>query len=98
VRSAFAANKDWWPLLRKFVTALGSHADALAEAMNADDVAQMQALCHQIKGAGGNYGYAMLSDAAAGTLELLMQPQPVLETVSGSVSRLIDLLRRAESP
>lgn len=98
VASRYAGNRDWWPLLRKFVTALGTHADALAEASSADDVAQMQALCHQIKGAGGNYGYPMLSEAAAAALGLLMQPKPAMETVSPAVSRLIDLLRRAESP
>jgi CheY-like chemotaxis protein/HPt (histidine-containing phosphotransfer) domain-containing protein len=98
IASKYAANKDWWPLLRKFVTALGSHADALAESSAAADVAQMQALCHQIKGAGGNYGYAMISDAAAGTLELLMETSPQMDAVNPAVGRLIDLLRRAESP
>lgn len=98
VASAYAGSKEWWPLLRKFVTALGSHADALVEASGAQDVGQMQALCHQLKGASGSYGYAMVSRAAATTLGLLMEPTPAMETVNASVTRLIDMLRRAESP
>ncbi len=98
IASSFARDTEWWPVLRKFVAALGSHADALAQAVQAGDVAQLQALCHQIKGAGGSYGFPMLSETAGRVMDALMDSTQEVAATMQSVNGLIEMLRRAESP
>lgn len=53
-------------LVTDFLNALSSQADDLREAHARSDWGELCRLAHQIKGAGGSYGYPSISALAAG--------------------------------
>jgi HPt (histidine-containing phosphotransfer) domain-containing protein len=65
VRSEFADDADFAELLEMFVDSVSEKREALTAAAAAGDVDQLRTLSHQLKGAGGGYGFTGLSAVAA---------------------------------
>jgi CheY-like chemotaxis protein/HPt (histidine-containing phosphotransfer) domain-containing protein len=68
IRSAYDNDKTMLPLIAEYVAGLRQHVADLHKAIDAGDVHKVITLAHQTKGAGGMYGYTVLSEAA-GSLE-----------------------------
>ncbi|MGE5192797.1 MAG: Hpt domain-containing protein [Deltaproteobacteria bacterium] len=90
IRSEFAANPDFRELLEEFATAMPVRRDGLLDAhrSGAYDLLQMRA--HQLKGAGGGFGFPQLSELAA-ELEKACQgqdPARIAETLEAVVRYL----------
>jgi CheY-like chemotaxis protein/HPt (histidine-containing phosphotransfer) domain-containing protein len=64
IGSQFADDKDMAEVIASFVQQLPQRCQAMREALNHNDFPSLGRLAHQLKGAGGSYGYACLTDAA----------------------------------
>jgi signal transduction histidine kinase/DNA-binding response OmpR family regulator len=63
IASRFADDKDMAEVIESFVQQLPLRCQAMREALNNNDLPTLQRLAHQMKGAGGSYGYPMLTRA-----------------------------------
>jgi len=66
--SDFADDPDLAGIIEQFVAGLPSRLEEMRGAAANGDYERLRRLAHQLKGAGGSYGYPMLTDAAR-TLE-----------------------------
>lgn len=64
--SSFARDADMIELVQEFVADLQSRIASMRDAYQANDLHELSRLAHQLKGAGGGYGFEIISTAAAG--------------------------------
>jgi len=89
--SEFADDPDMQPLLAEFVGELPervSHMNVLAAA---GDYAALGRLAHQLKGAGGGYGYPAITEAAAVLERAARDPSVEAAAVAAAVVGLTQL-------
>ena len=67
-RSEFADDPDFTDIIAQFVVGLPDKISSMRDALDHSDFETLQRLAHQLKGAGGSYGYPALTDSAK-TLE-----------------------------
>lgn len=102
VVSQFADDPDMRELLELFVAEMPFRAEQLRTAAAASDLSSLKRLAHQLKGAGGGYGFSTIS-SAAGRVETLaaevlsrrMVDDPDAAALSAAVTELVDLCIRA---
>jgi HPt (histidine-containing phosphotransfer) domain-containing protein len=94
VRSLFADDGEWDELLRAFAETIPQKRQALRDWHHGGAVDQIRLLAHQVKGAGGGYGFPELSQVAA-ALEQACQSNNA-DRVAQAVDDLIDYLDRIE--
>jgi len=93
VRSNFAANPDFRELLEEFAAAMPVRRDGLVDAHRSAAYDLLQTRAHQLKGAGGGFGFPTLSELAA-DLEKACQGQnpariaETLEAVGSYLNRI----------
>jgi HPt (histidine-containing phosphotransfer) domain-containing protein len=64
LRSSFAVDPEMAELVALFVTELPTRIGVLRDAFEAGDFDSVRRLAHQLKGAGGGYGFPSISEAA----------------------------------
>lgn len=94
--SSLASDADLLPLVEEFVTALETRMASLEAAFEADNLAELARLAHQLKGAGGGYGFDVISTAAA-ALEAAAQTAGSPSEVRNEMDTLIALCHRASA-
>lgn len=62
--SEFAGDPDMAILIAEFVTSLPGRAHAILDRINQGAIEQARTMAHQLKGAGGGYGFPQVTDAA----------------------------------
>jgi HPt (histidine-containing phosphotransfer) domain-containing protein len=65
VYSEFAGDADLAEILEEFVSGLDEHVSQMRDALAHGVHSELRRLAHQLKGAGGSYGYPQLTEAAA---------------------------------
>ena len=65
VRSSMADDEDFRELLEMFVEGLQEKKVSMSAAFQQGDMESLRKLSHQLKGAGGGYGFAGVSELAA---------------------------------
>ncbi len=83
-------------IVEQFVATLDSRFDAIEAALNTSDGTAIAELCHSLKGAGGNCGFASLSKAAL-KLELAAKAS-AFESIPELMDQLRQIQRRIETP
>jgi HPt (histidine-containing phosphotransfer) domain-containing protein len=68
LRSLYEDDPDMLEIVREFAAQLPERARVLERRFEAGDLEGLRTLAHQLKGAGGGYGFPQLTDAA-GELE-----------------------------
>lgn len=71
-----ATDPDLLDLVRDFVLGLDRRISDMQQARSAGDWIRLRSLAHQLKGAGGSYGYPDLSDLAAQLESVALATQP----------------------
>jgi CheY-like chemotaxis protein len=94
LHSTLAGDPDMAELVQMFVGELPARVAAIQQALGAQDLATLKTLSHQLKGAGGGYGFDAIT-ATAAVLEGHVKAQADLATLQASAKDLIDLCRRA---
>jgi HPt (histidine-containing phosphotransfer) domain-containing protein len=83
-------------LIGDFVAALPALSREVANALAEGRRDALQSLAHKLKGAAGGYGFAVITEAAAGLERAVMTGAPAPE-LSGAVEGLRSLCDRAVS-
>lgn len=97
IRSALASDPDMLPIIDEFVQGLSKYLDEIRSAMNEQDIENLHRICHQIKGAGGSYGFDVLSDAAQAALDCIRGDEPDWSQINGKVEQLNSMIARVSS-
>jgi PAS domain S-box-containing protein len=95
VRSEFADDPDLADILDEFVLGLSSKVELMHKAISTAYVEELQRLAHQLKGAGGSYGYPSLTAEAkaleeaarGGDLEAARRAMERLDALCGAIAR-----------
>lgn len=83
-------------LVEEFVDALPDRLQELREAVSQSNWAQARALAHRLKGAGGSFGYPVLSDVARMLEERFSAEQADdVDAFFADLSRIISAARNA---
>ena len=91
--SAFAFDPDMADVLPEFIGNLSGEVAALRSLFEAKNLPELQNTVHQLKGAGGSYGYQELTEAASAAESTLKSGQSI-ESIAVQVEMLISLIRR----
>jgi PAS domain S-box-containing protein len=65
IESEYSDDPGLAPLIAEFAGDLPDRLEALEQALESSDLQQVEGLAHQLKGAGGSYGFPRLSEVAA---------------------------------
>ena len=95
LKSEFADDAQMTDLVNDFVRELPLQVSRLHELLEQQRLDDLRRLVHQIKGAGGGYGFAPLS-AFAASAEQTIRHAPDAARVEEAVKSLIELIRRVE--
>ena len=93
IESEIARDPDVAEILDAFVAGLAGKVDSMRQALAHGNHDELRGLAHQLKGAGGSYGYPMLTEAA-GTLEGAAKAKDV-EASTLALKELAELCQRA---
>jgi signal transduction histidine kinase/DNA-binding NarL/FixJ family response regulator len=93
--SSFKDDPDLTEVLGRFVETLPHRVQKLTELLAHNDLAELGRIVHQMKGASGGYGFAILSKLAAKAEQKIKSKEP-LEAVAADVNELIAMIRRVE--
>lgn len=94
IYSTMSDDPDMADLLVEFVGNLSARVQAIENAVAASDLAELTRLAHQLKGAGGGYGFDVLGTSAA-SLEQASKAAGSVQEVTAGVAELVALCRRA---
>ena len=95
IRSDLAADPNLGPVLAAFVRRLPAIAAEVGRLLAAGDGPALTRAVHQLRGAGGSYGFTPVSVAAGGIEDRLRGGDPAA-AVAGAVAGLIDTLRHVD--
>jgi HPt (histidine-containing phosphotransfer) domain-containing protein len=97
ILSDFAEDPDMKDLLGTFVSELPHKLAAIREAWDHDNLASLTRIAHQLKGAGGGYGFGVIGDAAARLEATLTTGTQDVDRARAQMDELIDLCQRAQA-
>ncbi len=92
--SSFQDDPDFHDLLVDFVAATHDRRTALKTQFDAGCWDEVRRLAHQIKGAGGGYGFDSLSQVAAQLEEACRKTDPSIDEISVRLDQVLDHLKR----
>ena len=92
--SELADDPDMAPLVDNFLSKLTPKITNMTEYLSANRLEDLAILAHQLKGAGGGYGFPSISEAAQ-RVEKQAKTDPDLETIQIAVDELANLCRQA---
>jgi HPt (histidine-containing phosphotransfer) domain-containing protein len=93
IRSVYEGDPDMLEIVREFARELPERARALEERLAVANLGELARLAHQLKGAGGGYGFPRITELAA-QLETALKQGAELAVVK---DRLADLTRALRS-
>ena len=93
--SAFKDDPDLMDVLGRFVGSLPDRVKTLNELLAQNDMSELGRLVHQMKGASGGYGFAVLSKIAAKAEQKIKHKDPV-DAIAADVKELVAMIRRVE--
>ncbi len=92
IRSEFADDPEMAELVTEFVSVLPSRMASLAQQLDRQDLPAVQRTLHQLKGAGGGYGFREITTSAAGA-ELALKNHGSLDSIHSEIQSLLELVR-----
>jgi|SRR4051812_2071887 HPt (histidine-containing phosphotransfer) domain-containing protein len=96
IYSALAIDPDMAELVALFVAELPSRVDAIRQAATPNDWNEVRLLAHQLKGAGGSYGFPQIT-AAAAELERACGQQPASSDAASALGQFAAVCGRARA-
>jgi len=95
LKSSFASDHEMQAPIAEFVALLPYRVAIMGRLLRERNLPELRRVVHQIKGAGGGYGFDAITEFAARADQSLKQDNPP-ETVAGEVDLLIALIRSVE--
>lgn len=96
IYSDYSTDADMLELVQEFVECLQDRVNDIENAVEADNLSDLTRLAHQLKGAGGGYGFGVISQAAA-QLEAASKAAQSTNQIREQVDELTSLCRRASA-
>ncbi|MCA8987309.1 MAG: Hpt domain-containing protein [Planctomycetaceae bacterium] len=90
--SVYADDADFEPILNQFLVIIPDRRKQIEAHLENGDVDQLKVIAHQLKGAGGGYGFPQLTEVAAALESLCKQNQ--LTAIPAAAEELVQLLRQ----
>jgi HPt (histidine-containing phosphotransfer) domain-containing protein len=97
IRSVFEGDPDMLEIIREFALELPGRAEELEATLARGDRSRLQTLAHQLKGAGGGYGFQAITDTAA-LLEQALKQAMAEGTIKERCGDLCAILRAVVVP
>lgn len=97
IRSTFEDDPDMMDIVQEFAAELPKRAAELRSLFEGDQLEALRTLAHQLKGAGGGYGFAPITEAAA-ALEQALKDGAGRDVVDDRCTHLCDVLDAVEVP
>jgi HPt (histidine-containing phosphotransfer) domain-containing protein len=97
IRSIYEDDPDMAELVQSFVTDLSQRVETLEQLLAEGNLQELQRMAHQLKGAGGGYGFPQITDVAA-TLEQSLKEAADEGTVKERTGALCEVLRAVRAP
>ncbi len=94
IYSRFRDDHDFRELLEQFVVAAPERSASLQASFADGAIQELGRLAHQIKGAGGGYGFDPLSQAAAVLETACRNPEPDIDEIEPLLENVVDHLTR----
>lgn len=93
IKSEFAGDPDMRELVEFFVDQMPERVRALQQSLDAGALEDVRSIAHQLKGAGGSYGFPQITDSA----RLLEEQADTadIEAIRQGVDQLISICNRA---
>jgi CheY-like chemotaxis protein len=82
-------------LLEKFIDRLPERVSTIAGLIEREDLAALKQAVHQLKGAGGGYGFPRITEAA-GAAEEIIRTEADLDSIRREVESLMDVVRTVQ--
>ena len=79
IRSIYEDDPDMAELVRSFVADLARRVETLDQLLAEGNLQELQRLAHQLKGAGGGYGFPQITEVAACLEQSLVQDLDIRE-------------------
>ena len=95
IRSIYEDDPDMIDIVREFANELPGRAESVESLLQQGDLDELQRLAHQLKGAGGGYGFAPVTEVAA-ALEQALKDGVDATALEARASALCDTLRAVE--
>ena len=80
-------------LLERFISRLPERIATIQSLLDGNDLTGLRHAIHQLKGAGGGYGFPRITDRAAEAEERIKSPTPDLQEIRREVESLVELVR-----
>jgi signal transduction histidine kinase/DNA-binding response OmpR family regulator len=93
--STYAGDPDMREVIDEFVGRLPSQVFGIRRMLEEKNLEELRRAVHQMKGAGGGYGFADITTYAAKAEQAVKEGCP-LEKISAEVERLVQLVRRVQ--
>jgi HPt (histidine-containing phosphotransfer) domain-containing protein len=97
VLSSYAADPDMVEIVREFALELPGRADRIEQLLAAGGLEELRVMAHQLKGAGGGYGYAPVTELA-GALERAIHDARAHGEIESRAAELCKVLRAVVAP
>ena len=97
IRSLYEDDPDMLEIVREFARELPERARVLEECLAKGSLSELQRLAHQLKGAGGGYGFAQITEVAA-RLEQALKAGAAEPVIKDRAAELCATLRAVVVP
>ena len=97
ILSEFADDADMSELLKEFADGLSETCQNLRDGLEAGDIVAVRRIGHQLKGAGGGYGYPLVSEVGASLESAVDQNGAIDDAVRARAEELIEVCRRVQA-
>lgn len=97
IRSVYQDDPDMLEIVREFAEELPSRVKEIERCLESGAHSELQTLAHQLKGAGGGYGFAPITESAAALEQALKAGQEGAQ-LKDLTRALCDVLRAVEVP
>jgi len=95
IRSEMTSEPRLAKLLEKFVERLPERVAVISSSLQERNLNELRQAVHQLKGAGGGYGFPQITESA-GRAEEQIKAEADLESIRSHVESLIELVRNVE--
>ena len=95
IRSEYENDSDMLEIVKEFASELPERMVALEQSLSSGDLAKLETLAHQLKGAGGGYGFPQITDAAA-VLESALREGADASVIEETLQQLGQVLKAVE--
>ena len=95
IRSTYEADPDMLEIVREFAHELPERIARVESLLAARSFAELQTLAHQLKGAGGGYGFPIITEVAAALERALKsgEAEPVVKDRAGELCATLRAVR-----